>query len=129
VVAVVFLQMASLFVATRTASACDCIGLKPLSAEVQREAPVIFVGTVLEITERNEHISTTYAGGAKTTVRPIERRVTFQVTQACGWEPAAGLTHREPRATSHEPPTSPVPQFPSCRQFVPVGLLPPLSVR
>jgi hypothetical protein len=35
-----------------------------------------------EITERNEHISTTYAGGARTTVRPIERRVTFQVTQA-----------------------------------------------
>jgi hypothetical protein len=74
--------LAATIVSPKSATACDCIRLKPLSAEVRSEAPVIFVGTVLEITERNEHISTTYAGGAKTTVRPIERRVTFQVTQA-----------------------------------------------
>jgi hypothetical protein len=71
----------------RPASACDCIRLKRLSAEVRSEAPVIFAGTVLEIIERNEHTLTTYSGGAKTSVRPIDRRVVFQVSE--GWRGVA----------------------------------------
>ena len=67
----------------RTASACDCLRLKPLSAQVRSEVPVIFAGTVVEITERIEHSTTTYDGGAKTSVRPLHRRVVFQVSE--GW--------------------------------------------
>jgi hypothetical protein len=80
----------SLLLAPAPASACDCVRLKPLSANIRHEAPVIFVGKVLEITERNEHISTTYDGGAKTTIRPIDRRVTFEVENA--W---SGVTERK----------------------------------
>ena len=69
-------------------SACDCMRLNPLSADVRNEAPVIFVGTVLEITERNEHTLTTYSGGAKTSIRPLDRRVLFQVTEAWRGVPA-----------------------------------------
>jgi hypothetical protein len=76
------------FVGAPTASACDCVRLKPPSANVRTEAPVIFVGTVLEIVERNEHTSTTYSGGAKTSVRPLDRRVVFQVTEA--WRGVGG---------------------------------------
>jgi hypothetical protein len=65
--------------APRAITACDCVGLKPLSTDVQREAPVIFSGTVVEIVERTEHITTTFDGGAKTSVRPIERTVNFRV--------------------------------------------------
>jgi hypothetical protein len=67
----------------RTASACDCLRLKPLPAQVRSEVPVIFDGTVVEIIERNEHSTTTYDGGAKTSVRPLDRRVVFQVSE--GW--------------------------------------------
>ncbi len=64
--------------------ACDCVRPKPPSTDVRREAPVIFSGTVVEIVERNEHTTTTFGGGAKTSVRPLERRVVFRVTS--GWQ-------------------------------------------
>jgi hypothetical protein len=70
------------FTGSDSASACDCMRLKPLSDEVRREAAVIFAGKVVEIVERNEHTTTTYDGGAKTSVRPLERRVLFQVSSA-----------------------------------------------
>ena len=73
----------SCIITPRTASACDCLRLKPLSAHVRSEVPVIFAGTVAEITERNEHSTTSYDGGAKTSVRPLGRRVVFQVSE--GW--------------------------------------------
>jgi hypothetical protein len=68
----------------RAVQACDCVRLKPPSTDVRREAPVIFSGTVVEIVERNEHTTTTFDGGAKTSVRPLERRVVFRVTS--GWQ-------------------------------------------
>lgn len=64
--------------------ACDCLRPKPLSTDVRREAPVIFSGTVIEIVERNEHTTTTFDGGARASVRPIERRVVFRVIS--GWQ-------------------------------------------
>ena len=73
--------------APEPAFACDCIRLKPLSVDVRSEVPVIFAGTVIEITERNEHSTTTYDGGAKTSVRPLDRRVVFQVS--AGWRGVA----------------------------------------
>jgi hypothetical protein len=75
----------ALSVATpRVVQGCDCIGLKPLSTDIRREVPVIFSGTVVEIVERNEHITTTVDGGATTSVKPIERHVVFRVMS--GWQ-------------------------------------------
>ncbi len=74
---------AGTILAPEPASACDCMRGKPLSADVRSEVPVIFAGTVVEITERNEHSTTTYDGGAKTSVRPLDRRVVFRVSE--GW--------------------------------------------
>ena len=66
----------------RPVAACDCVRLKPLSPDVRREAPVIFLGTVIGIIERTEHTTTTSARGAQSSVRPIDRRVVFRVTTA-----------------------------------------------
>jgi hypothetical protein len=76
------------------ASACDCIRLRPLSPAVRREAPVIFVGRVVEIVERSEHTTRTYDGGATGETRPLDRFVWFVVER--GW---AGVT--QPRTRVH----------------------------
>jgi hypothetical protein len=69
--------------APRALTACDCLQLKPLSTDVRDEARVIFSGTVVEIVERNEHLTTTFDGGAKTSVQLLERSVNFRVI--AGW--------------------------------------------
>jgi hypothetical protein len=71
-----------------TPRACDCVRLGPLDADVGREAPVIFSGKALEIVERNEHTTRTYAGGAETRVRTLDRHVVFEVI--AGWRGVKG---------------------------------------
>ena len=70
--------------APRALTACDCLRLKPLSTDVRREAPVIFSGTLVEIVERNEHVTTTFDGGATGSVKPIDRSVNFRIIS--GWQ-------------------------------------------
>lgn len=64
------------------AEGCDCIRLKALSPEIRREAPFIFEGTVVEISERSEHTITTTRDGGQSSVRPLERLVVFEVAAA-----------------------------------------------
>jgi hypothetical protein len=71
-----------------TPQACDCVRLGPLSADVGREAAVIFSGRALEIVERNEHTTRTYASGAETRVRSLGRHVVFEVI--AGWRGVKG---------------------------------------
>ena len=71
-----------LIVCAPIAYTCDCIRLKPLTPDVKNEAPFIFEGTVLEITERSEHTITTTRDGGRSSVRPLERTVVFEVTAA-----------------------------------------------
>ena len=56
--------------------------LKPVTPEIKREAAFIFEGTVLEISERSEHTITTTRDGGRSSVRPIERTVLFEVSAA-----------------------------------------------
>ena len=79
-------------VAGPVADACDCVRLKPVTSETRREAPFIFEGTVLEISERSEHTITTTRDGGRSSVRPLDRTVLFQVSAA--WN---GVT--QPRLT------------------------------
>ena len=74
------------------ADACDCLRSKPVSPDIRREAPFIFEGTVLEISERSEHTITTTRDGGRSSVKPIERTVLFEV--AAAWN---GVT--QPRVT------------------------------
>ncbi len=71
-----------LVVSAPIAYTCDCLRLKPLTPAVKNEAPFIFEGIVLEITERSEHTITTTRDGGRSSVRPLERRVVFEVTAA-----------------------------------------------
>jgi hypothetical protein len=78
--------------AAPAADACDCVRLKPVTPETRREAPFIFEGTVLEISERSEHTITTTRDGGRSSVRPLDRTVLFDVSAA--WN---GVS--QPRAT------------------------------
>jgi hypothetical protein len=80
-IAAATLALAAALAAPR-AYACDCIRLKEVAPDIRREAPFIFEGTVLEITERSEHTITTTRDGGRSTVRPLERLVVFEVSAA-----------------------------------------------
>jgi hypothetical protein len=69
-------------VSTVNVRACDCVRLAPLSAAVREETEFIFLGRVLEIVEREEHIRTTRDGGATGEVRPLDRQIVFAVQRA-----------------------------------------------
>jgi hypothetical protein len=71
-----------MLLAPPAADACDCVRLKPVSPAIKREAPFVFEGTVLEITERSEHTITTTRDGGRSSVKPIERTVLFEVAAA-----------------------------------------------
>ena len=90
---VVFVTILSgLIFGAPAADACDCMRLKPVAPEIRSEAPFIFEGTVLEISERSEHTITTTRDGGRSSVKPIERTVLFEV--AAAWN---GVT--QPRLT------------------------------
>jgi hypothetical protein len=63
--------------------ACDCLRLRAPSTAMRTEAHFIFSGRVVEVVERNEHTTTIFERGATTSVRPLERRIVFEV--AAGW--------------------------------------------
>jgi hypothetical protein len=71
------------------ASACDCAALKPLSAAVRTETPIIFEGQVVEILDRSLHITRITPSDSTGETRPLGREVVFQVSRA--W---AGVTSR-----------------------------------
>ncbi len=79
--------LASTVLASPAADACDCVRLKPVTPAIRREAAFIFEGTVLEISERSEHTITTTRDGGRSSVRPIDRTVLFQVS--AGWNGVA----------------------------------------
>jgi hypothetical protein len=64
------------------ADACDCLRLNEISPAIRREAPFVFEGTVVEIVERSEHTTTTTRDGGRSSVRPLERLVVFEVHAA-----------------------------------------------
>lgn len=78
-----------LLVLSRAAWACDCAPLKPLSAAIRTEAPIIFEGQVVEILDRSLHITRITPSDSTGETRPLGREVIFQVTRS--W---AGVTSR-----------------------------------
>ena len=76
-----------LLVFSPAAWACDCTPLKPLSAAVRTEAPIIFEGQVVEILDRSLHITRITPSDSTGETRPLGREVIFQVTRA--WAGAA----------------------------------------
>ena len=62
--------------------ACDCMRLRPLSADVRKEAPFIFEGKVIEIVERTLLTSRRTSGGGSGESKTMGREVVFEVTRA-----------------------------------------------
>jgi hypothetical protein len=78
--------------ATGPAHGCDCRRLPEPSPAIATEARFVFAGRVVEIRERSEHVTITRDGAAETSVRPLERSVVLQVSQA--WRGVRGSTFR-----------------------------------
>ena len=74
----------------RAAAGCDCVALKPPSAAIRTEAPIIFEGQVVEILDRSLHITRTTPSDSTGETRPLGREVVFQVSR----EWAGGTTRR-----------------------------------
>jgi hypothetical protein len=81
-----------LLVLSRPAWACDCAPLKPLSAAVRTEAPIIFEGQVVEILDRSLHITRITPSDSTGETRPLGREVIFQVTRSWAGAPSRRIS-------------------------------------
>jgi hypothetical protein len=72
----------AVLLASTPAEPCDCRRLPEPSPGIATEARFIFMGRVVEVRERSEHVIITRGTSAETSVRPLERSVVFQVSRA-----------------------------------------------